>query len=169
MALLPDMDGVDATSGGPGQCPAGWHLMAVQGIEEKDKNEKGNVVHVVTFSCLEPEHLGKVAKENFTTTHPVGLSRYKGLVLACGFNEAQLKAKQVSTEMLKGRPVKIFVIEEPFQTLEGKAAKSSKAASWESGADEYRKLVTAATGGAKDQASTPAAATAGAQKEDMGF
>lgn len=164
-APIPDLTNVDPSGGGAGQCPPGWHLMMISNVETKPKNDKGNIVHVVHFECMEPAHAGKVAKENFTVTHPVGLSRYCGLIEAVGFTQKT----GLRTSMLKGRPVMILVVEEDFETKEGKPAKSSKASSWKSGKEEFQKLISGQSVATQAAGSTPATATAGAGKGDLGF
>ena len=161
IAEIPDLDGIEAAEGGPGQCPPGRHLMVVKEANSETKQEivNGQTIvktrHDYVFEAMDPQIVGKVAREGFNLWVPFSVQLYKAFLAACGFTTF----KGLNTAMVKGRVVLVTVEHETFAGREGKQATSAKAKRFEPGNAALASLVS---GGST--ASKPVASVEGAQR-----
>lgn len=127
MPMIPDLTPDEAMQGGGySPCPIGWHAMKIVDVDVQTKPGKGDM-HVVEFEALDADCAGTQARDNFCLWVGVGRGRYKGLLTAVGFTTFA----GLSTDLLKGRTLRVLVEHEQFIGQDGTPKLSAKAKAFE--------------------------------------
>lgn len=126
--LLPNLAENKASTGGQGQCPPGLHLMRATEVKDVGPNSNGNSGVQVTWSAIQGDHAGTVARDNFTLVSTsganvkVGRDRIKGLLTILG-----LPADGgIDSALIAGHVAMVRVVHEDYTPEPGRTIKTAK-------------------------------------------